>query len=408
MSSSSTPKRAIISGRSEFDKPLADLFDMGRNRLAAGRRAGTPSLSPPRRDAQSTPNPDSMDLFFQGLARLNKGPTPDSVAQARGFFNRARAADPDNVEALVGSARADVDAVNLSFVPDPTAAFAAAEAKLTKALSSVPDHARGHLWLGIVEIFTKRAAEGIAECKHALELDRNLAGAHATIGFGKACIGRAEETKAHIVEALRFSPRDTRAYTWLSIAGVAKNYLGSWEQAVAWFRRTIEANRNYPLAYFHLAAALAQLDRLAEGAVLGQNGSRPQPIVHHLPRPRAWTAISDDPTRLAQLEPIFEACAGPECPNNDLPPAASQRSSPPTSACASIGMAGPKTAPTAVSTAAVDPTDLAKSRTLTDADLVGYLLCRRDQLTSTAELLAHSLGLDRALGCDGREPPAGH
>ena len=65
-------------------------------------------------------------------------------------------------------------------------------------------------------------------------------------------------------------------------------------------------------------------------------------------------------------------------------------------------MAGPKTAPTAVSTAAVDPTDLAKSRTLTDADLVGYLLCRRDQLTSTAELLAHSLGLDRALGCDGR------
>ena len=205
-----------------------------------------------------------MDLFFQGLARLNKGPTPDSVAQAHGFFNRALAADPDNVEALVGSARADVDAVNLSFVPDPTAAFAAAEAKLTKALSSVPDHARGHLWLGIVEIFTKRAAEGIAECKHALELDRNLAGAHATIGFGKACIGRAEETKAHIVEALRFSPRDTRAYTWLSIAGVAKNYLGSWEQAVAWFRRTIEANRNYPLAYFHLAAALAQLDRLAE------------------------------------------------------------------------------------------------------------------------------------------------
>jgi tetratricopeptide (TPR) repeat protein len=247
-----------------------------------------------------------MDLFFQGLARLNKGPTPDSVAQARGFFNRARAADPDNVEALVGSARADVDAVNLSFVPDPTAAFAAAEAKLTKALSSVPDHARGHLWLGIVEIFTKRAAEGIAECKHALELDRNLAGAHATIGFGKACIGRAEETKAHIVEALRFSPRDTRAYTWLSIAGVAKNYLGSWEQAVAWFRRTIEANRNYPLAYFHLAAALAQLDRLAEARSSVRTGLALNPSFTISRARAAWTAISDDPTRLAQLEPIFE------------------------------------------------------------------------------------------------------
>ena len=61
------------------------------------------------------------------------------------------------------------------FVTDPAAAFAAAEAKLTKALSSVPDHARGHMMLGIVYIFTKRAARGIAECEHALALDRNLA-----------------------------------------------------------------------------------------------------------------------------------------------------------------------------------------------------------------------------------------
>ena len=163
-----------------FDKPLADLFDMQDeivSRLAGALNAQL--VAAEARRAEHAPNPDSMDLFFQGLARLNKGPTPDSVAQARGFFDRALAADPDNVEALVGSARADVDAVNLSFVPDPTAAFAAAEAKLTKALSSVPDHARGHLWLGIVEMFTKRAAEGIAECKHALELDRNLAGAHA-------------------------------------------------------------------------------------------------------------------------------------------------------------------------------------------------------------------------------------
>ena len=84
---------------------------------------------------------------------------------------------------------------------DPTAAFAAAEAKLTKALSSVPDHARAHMNLGLVDILTKRAAEGIAECEHALELDRNLASAEASIGFGKILIGRAEETEAHILEA---------------------------------------------------------------------------------------------------------------------------------------------------------------------------------------------------------------
>ena len=203
-----------------FDKPLADLFDMQDEIVA--RLANTLDAqlrSAEARRAEKAPNPDSMDLYFQGTAWLNKGATRDHVAQARNFFERALTADPDNVEALIGSAWADVaDGANLS-VTDPTAVFAAAEAKLTKALSSVPDHAPGHLWLGLVHIFTKRAAEGIAECEHASELDRNLATAHAAIGLGKSFIGRAEETEAHIAEALRLSPRDTLAYLWITLRG---------------------------------------------------------------------------------------------------------------------------------------------------------------------------------------------
>jgi hypothetical protein len=138
-----------------------------------------------------------MDLYFQALAWLNKGvTTPDTVARARSFFDRALTADPDNVDALIGSARVQaIEGVN-SFVPDPVASFAAAEAKLTKALSSVPDHAGGHMWLGLVNIFTRRASLGIAECEHALALDRNLASAHAAIGFGRIGIARSEETSA--------------------------------------------------------------------------------------------------------------------------------------------------------------------------------------------------------------------
>ncbi len=144
-----------------FDKPLADLFDMQDEivaRLAGALNAQL--VAAEARRAEQAPNPDSMDLYFQGLAWLNKGLTPDNVAQARSFFDRALTADPDNVDALIGSARADAIAGASSFVTDPTAAFAAAEAKLTKALSSVPDHARGHMWLGLVDILTKRAARG--------------------------------------------------------------------------------------------------------------------------------------------------------------------------------------------------------------------------------------------------------
>jgi TolB-like protein/class 3 adenylate cyclase len=248
-----------------FDKPLADLFDMQDEivaRLAGALNAQLAAAE--ARRAEQAPTPDSMDLYFQGLAWLNKGVTPDSVAQARSFFDRALTADPDNVDALVGSAGVDALEGANSFVTDPIAAFAAAEAKLTKALSSVPDHALGHLWLGFVEMFTKRAAQGIAECEHALALDRNLAGAHSAIAFARIFSGRAEETEVHILEALRLSPRDTLAYAWMAFAGDAKNHLGSSEEAVAWLRRSIEANRNFPFAHFSLAAALAQVGRLDE------------------------------------------------------------------------------------------------------------------------------------------------
>jgi tetratricopeptide (TPR) repeat protein len=247
-----------------------------------------------------------MDHYFQGLAWLNKGQTPYHTAQARNFFDRALAADPDNVDALIASARADAVDGGTLFVTDPIAAFAAAEAKLTRALSSVPDHPRGHIVLGVVNIFTKRAAEGIAECGHALKLDRNLAGAHAFIGFGKIHIGRAEETEAHVAKALRLSPRDTSAYMWMNIAALAKLHIGGWEQAVAWCRRAIEANRNYTAVYFHLAAALAQLDRLDEARSAAKAGLALYPAFSISRARAARTVRADDPTYLAQLEPILD------------------------------------------------------------------------------------------------------
>ena len=290
-----------------FDKPLADLFDMQDEIVARLANALNAQLVVAEaRRAEQAPNPNSMGLYFQGLAWFNRGAAPENVARARGFFDRALAADPDNVDALVGSARSDATEGGLILVADPASVFATAQVKLTKALSSVPDHARAHLYLGYVKILTRRAAEGIAECEHALELDRNLVEAHAFIGLGKLFVGRAEETEAHSAEALRLSPRDTLAFRWMTAAGVAKNLLGSWEQAVVWFRRSIEANRNHPYAHFMLSAALAQLGRMDEAHSTVEAGLALDPAFAVFRARAFWTAISDEPAYLAQLGPIFE------------------------------------------------------------------------------------------------------
>jgi TolB-like protein/class 3 adenylate cyclase len=289
-----------------FDKPVADLFDMQDEivaRLASQLRAELTSAE--ARRAEQAPNPDSMDLCFQGAAWFYKGPTPNNLAQARSFFDRALAADPDNVDALIGSAAAHAVAAT-SLLADPLAAFTAAEAKLTTALSLAPNHPHGHMWLGLIDIWTRRATEGIARCEHALDLDRNIAQAHSLIGYGKLFVGRAEETEPHIAEALRLSPRDPGAFAWMSYAGMSKNVPGSYEQAVAWFRRSIEANPNFPHAFFHLASAFAHLGRLNEARSATKAGLTLNPT-YAVSRDRAvWTSVSDNPTFLAQLELCIE------------------------------------------------------------------------------------------------------
>ena len=134
-----------------FDKPLSDLFDMQDEIVARLANAlNTELVAAEVRRAEKAPTPDSMDLYFQGVAWFYKGLTPHNMVQARSYFDRALIADPDNVDALIGLAGAEaIEGVN-SFATDPVASFAAAEAKLTKALSSVPDHAVCHMWLALL------------------------------------------------------------------------------------------------------------------------------------------------------------------------------------------------------------------------------------------------------------------
>jgi tetratricopeptide (TPR) repeat protein len=203
-----------------------------------------------------------MDLYFQGEAWVNRGVTFESMSKARSFFERALALDPANVEALAGMSQVEANlAISLS-TNDKAARFAAAEAAAAKALSLAPDHAMAHLAMGMVLGFTNRAAQGIAEYERALALDRNLAGAHSLIGQNKLFIGRAEETEAHVLEALRLSPRDPWAYIWRLTAGFAACLLVRYEDAAAWFRQSIEANRNFALCHFIYATALANMGRM--------------------------------------------------------------------------------------------------------------------------------------------------
>jgi TolB-like protein/class 3 adenylate cyclase len=67
-----------------FDKPVADLFDMQDEIVARlANQLGTQLITVEARRAEHIPHPDSMDLYFQGVACVNKGWVPEHIAQAR-------------------------------------------------------------------------------------------------------------------------------------------------------------------------------------------------------------------------------------------------------------------------------------------------------------------------------------
>ena len=148
--------------------PWADLFDMQDEIVA--RLANTLNAQRRRRCCRGLARgtgsePRLRGPLFSGRLGLAHRAVAHPLTMSRKLAASSIArltADPDNVEALVGSASADAIAGVPLFVTDPAAAFLAAEAKSTTALSSVPDHARAHLRHGTRSTYTPSALRRVS------------------------------------------------------------------------------------------------------------------------------------------------------------------------------------------------------------------------------------------------------
>jgi hypothetical protein len=80
--------------------------------------------------------------------------------------------------------------------------------------------------------------------------------------------------------------------------------LGADAEAVSWMRQGLDANRNYSLAHFQLAAAFARLGKLDEGRAAVNSGLALDP--RFTIRRLCANAPSDNPIYLAGRERLVE------------------------------------------------------------------------------------------------------
>jgi TolB-like protein len=286
-----------------FDKQRTNLLDMQdevTTRLAHEIHIELIAAESRRATREHPDRLDSIDHTLHGWAAWYRHRSLEAARQARRFFEAALRLDEHNVDALLGFADTHMSEVNMYASDDRAGQIREAEAAATRALMLAPDNANAHVTYGTVLYAMCAPEHALREFKLAIGLDGNLAIAHAYLGLMKFFFGRAGETRAHVEEAMRLSPRDPLLFRWHFFIGLADIYLGRVVRGINGMRKSVEINPNWGLSQFVLAGALALAGLLAEAAEVCGTAQRLVPNFT-IAKYRA-EAISDNPVYLAQRE----------------------------------------------------------------------------------------------------------
>jgi TolB-like protein/class 3 adenylate cyclase len=292
-----------------FDKARADLFDMQdeiTTRLARALGIELVAAEGRRAERERPNNMNAADLAMRGWAIAYQFRSVERRREARALFEAALRLDNGHVPALCGLAQMLLYEVVNDVTDDPAEHIRVADAVSSRALALAPGNARAHISRSMVLSFLCAPEEALRECELAIAQNRNHAWAHAWLGFVMTLLGRAEETEAHVTEALRLSPRDPGLCQWFLYLGTADLHLGKLESAIGRLTTSIIFEPNQGRSRFLLAAALALAGRESEAAQACAEGRRLAPRFGITKFRLEAEARSHNARHLAQCERICE------------------------------------------------------------------------------------------------------
>jgi TolB-like protein/class 3 adenylate cyclase/cytochrome c-type biogenesis protein CcmH/NrfG len=251
-------------------------------------------------------NPDAVDLTMRGWSIVLRPHTPESLREARQYFEKALELDERREQALVGLAETHIFEIGMMWSKDVPGQLNLAIEAIAKALDISPKYARAHYLHAITLRMKRKYDAALAALDHALDLDRNLAPAEAQRSLVLTYMGRPDEALAPIVKAFRLSPRDFNLSNWLSILGVAHLQLDNINAAIEAFLKAIAANSKLAQNHFLLAAAYEIVGRREEALVALAEFLKLRPSAT-LSRLREQYAGSDAPRFLDFVRRLYAA-----------------------------------------------------------------------------------------------------
>jgi adenylate cyclase len=201
--------------------------------------------------------PDALELRMRATGVFLHVVTPETAMTARQLLKQAVDLDPDSAEAWARLAQITAsDYLNHWNNAGPEQ-LATAEESVQKALLLDPNLALAHFANGFVHRAHGQHAAALEAFSRAIDLDPNFALAYAQKADEFMYLGRPEEVRPVIDQAIRLSPRDPSLGIFYWFLGRSAFFMGQYDKAIPWLRRSVEIRPTLWYNRLYLASAHA-------------------------------------------------------------------------------------------------------------------------------------------------------
>jgi TolB-like protein/DNA-binding winged helix-turn-helix (wHTH) protein/Tfp pilus assembly protein PilF len=271
-------------------------------RLASALQGELMQAEVSRSPSDTASNVDAEDLAMQCEASSYR-PTGEVAAPNLELCERALAADPRNVRAIVRLATYYGSRVARVQSSDPEADLGKADALVTRALGIDPDYYAVHCAKATVLTGRHRVRDGIAAAERCLALNPSYVGAYRALASLHFFLASPDKILEYADRGIRLSPRDPETPIFLLFKGWAYFMMGHDDEALVWLRRAAAASPETPIILAALASQLALAGQEAEARVtLARYLALPDTQTRTVAQ---WDYIPDDNPAFAQFHQRF-------------------------------------------------------------------------------------------------------
>jgi TolB-like protein/Flp pilus assembly protein TadD len=269
-----------------FEEDVADLLklqDQVVSRLA--RSLDRPLTRSEAEKAGRSKSPDAIDLTMRGWDLLNRGllqlpeKMRDNSRQARALFDRALRIDPDNAQALAGSAETYTNDYFMGWGDPGTNYDDKVLGQANRALALDPNNVTSYWEKSVYLSLSRRPGEALTAADAGLTVNPNDISLLGPRAEAENALGRFEQGKADAERAMRLSPRDPDLPFLHVTVGDAELGLGHFEAAIAEYHKALDLGARMFFVYANLAAACAHANKVDEAKAALAEARRLNPAI---------------------------------------------------------------------------------------------------------------------------------